>query len=409
MVEAVSAISNSFLSLSAQDLRELTDWPDPLIEDYLAILRSLLSIATIVDVDIEGEISANMGKVQLALGKLSSVQKQIADLEGSSSANSALIYQAIGKLTGLNKGLSDIDARESADYSANLVATFSIFGAPPAIGTVRISPGHFSQGAVGTKTLRDDIDSITPKWQVEGVDATASLSVVRNSNDALGSNLYLGKSRATENGGVTIVQNNDEVGSLVWVAADGSDLDTVVATILAEVDDTTPAAGSVGTLLRFLVMDTAGALNEFMEVGAGLKHKVTIGDNISPAWNLTQATNSYIFVDTINGSEAVSFGNVTTNPDFNFFGTGNIAATSSSITLTNGDITLTNGALTVGGALVGGTVQDQSTILIRSGSTLTDNAGAGAGTLTNAPTAGDPTKWVEILDNGTSRFVPTWT
>lgn len=41
--------------------------------------------------------------------------------------------------------------------------------------------------------------------------------------------------------------------------------------------------------------------------------------------------------------------------------------------------------------------------------TLTDNAGGGAGTLTNAPSAGDPTKWIAIDDNGTPRFIPTWT
>lgn len=42
-------------------------------------------------------------------------------------------------------------------------------------------------------------------------------------------------------------------------------------------------------------------------------------------------------------------------------------------------------------------------------SALTDNAGAGAGTLTNAPTAGNPTKWIAIDDNGTDRYIPTWT
>lgn len=40
--------------------------------------------------------------------------------------------------------------------------------------------------------------------------------------------------------------------------------------------------------------------------------------------------------------------------------------------------------------------------------TLTDFAGAGAGTLTNAPTAGNPTKWCGFDDNGTTRYFPTW-
>lgn len=39
---------------------------------------------------------------------------------------------------------------------------------------------------------------------------------------------------------------------------------------------------------------------------------------------------------------------------------------------------------------------------------LTNGAGVGLGTLTNAPAAGDPTKWIGINDNGTTRYVPAW-
>lgn len=40
---------------------------------------------------------------------------------------------------------------------------------------------------------------------------------------------------------------------------------------------------------------------------------------------------------------------------------------------------------------------------------LTNGAGAAAGTIANAPTAGDPSKWIPINDNGTTRYIPTWT
>jgi hypothetical protein len=46
--------------------------------------------------------------------------------------------------------------------------------------------------------------------------------------------------------------------------------------------------------------------------------------------------------------------------------------------------------------------------LVRAEAALTDGAGAAAGTLTNAPTAGDPTKWIPVDDNGTTRYVPAW-
>lgn len=48
------------------------------------------------------------------------------------------------------------------------------------------------------------------------------------------------------------------------------------------------------------------------------------------------------------------------------------------------------------------------TNLMKTGTTLTNFAGVGAGTLANAPHAGDPDKWISIDDNGTIRKIPTW-
>lgn len=48
------------------------------------------------------------------------------------------------------------------------------------------------------------------------------------------------------------------------------------------------------------------------------------------------------------------------------------------------------------------------TVLLHTGTTLTNSAGASAGTLTNAPAVGNPTKWINIDDNGTTRKIPTW-
>lgn len=39
---------------------------------------------------------------------------------------------------------------------------------------------------------------------------------------------------------------------------------------------------------------------------------------------------------------------------------------------------------------------------------LTNGGAAAIGTLTNAPVAGNPTKWIGINDNGTTRYIPTW-
>lgn len=46
--------------------------------------------------------------------------------------------------------------------------------------------------------------------------------------------------------------------------------------------------------------------------------------------------------------------------------------------------------------------------LLTTTAALTNGAGAGAGTLTNAPSAGNPTKWIAINDGGTVRRIPSW-
>lgn len=52
--------------------------------------------------------------------------------------------------------------------------------------------------------------------------------------------------------------------------------------------------------------------------------------------------------------------------------------------------------------------QNSASFLMRTKTTWNNGAAAGAGTITNAPAAGNPTKWVPIDDNGTTRYIPAW-
>jgi hypothetical protein len=42
------------------------------------------------------------------------------------------------------------------------------------------------------------------------------------------------------------------------------------------------------------------------------------------------------------------------------------------------------------------------------GAAFDNGAGANAGTLANSPVTGNPTKWIPIDDNGTTRYIPAW-
>ena len=63
-------------------------------------------------------------------------------------------------------------------------------------------------------------------------------------------------------------------------------------------------------------------------------------------------------------------------------------------------------------SITGGTVaahlKNNQTKLLESTVALANGAGTAAGTLTNAPAAGNPTKWLQIDDNGTQRYIPAW-
>jgi hypothetical protein len=58
---------------------------------------------------------------------------------------------------------------------------------------------------------------------------------------------------------------------------------------------------------------------------------------------------------------------------------------------------------------VNGTViQNSASWLARTLTSWSDGAGAATGTLTNAPAATNPSKWIPVDDNGTTRYVPAW-
>ncbi len=50
-----------------------------------------------------------------------------------------------------------------------------------------------------------------------------------------------------------------------------------------------------------------------------------IGDALATAFKVTEEANGYLVVDTTNGSEVVTFGNATTNPNYNFEGSGAVS------------------------------------------------------------------------------------
>jgi hypothetical protein len=113
---------------------------------------------------------------------------------------------------------------------------------------------------IGTSTSRTVGGSIQSKLQIEGTGtgtSSTSCSVTQNSNSIDGPRFMLAKSRGTANGSVTIVQIDDNLGSIDFAGADGTDASSTGARISAQVDGT-PALNDMPCRLVFSTT-TSGA------------------------------------------------------------------------------------------------------------------------------------------------------
>jgi uncharacterized spore protein YtfJ len=120
-----------------------------------------------------------------------------------------------------------------------------------------------------------------------------------------------------------------------------------------------------------------------------------------------------VFTGTWNQSSGV-IGIVVSNPTFMQTGTAGYAAFLANVieaTTGSGTKRLFDGQIS-GASKFNvddtGLITTANGTMIASNSGFTNNAGAQIATLTNGPTAGNPTKWIPINDNGTIRNIPAW-
>ena len=105
---------------------------------------------------------------------------------------------------------------------------------------------------VGTTTARATGD-VTAPLQVEGTGFnTSSLNLISNAGANTGnvSHISLAKSRGTSDGSSTVVASGDSLGTIQWCGADGTDLNSVAASINGAVDNT-PGSNDMPGRLTF--------------------------------------------------------------------------------------------------------------------------------------------------------------
>lgn len=163
-------------------------------------------------------------------------------------------------------------------------------------GALTVASGRALIGTATARTLTS-LDSLA---QVETAGSTnQQLSLVANRADTGGASLILGKSRGTTVNSNTIVQDGDNLGFIRWNGADGADMDSIAAQILAQVDGAAASNDVPGRLI--FSTSTGGTLTERM--------RITSTGVIMPAYT-TAVTGTYT-VNATNGSDQVIMANGT--------------------------------------------------------------------------------------------------
>jgi len=137
-------------------------------------------------------------------------------------------------------------------------------------GTARARIDSSGRLLVGTDTARSAGD-VTAPLQVEGTGyQTSSLNLISNAGASSGnvSHISLAKSRGTSDGSSTVVASGDNLGTVQWCGADGTDLNSVAASIKGEVDATPGSNDMPGRIIFSTTADGAAAPTERMRINS---------------------------------------------------------------------------------------------------------------------------------------------
>lgn len=187
---------------------------------------------------------------------------------------------------------------------------------------------------------------------------------------------------------------DEESGNLYYLDPDG--VWQGVATVAAA--DTLPSGGDLYDLLvKQSLTDSdaawASSLHHVSIVTGALTDPYT-SINVTATWNDAADTFSLINAVVTNTASAAASTVIKI--------LGGAAGATNLITVDK------SGNETLGGSITATTLVVTTGQFMSSSVALTDGAAAATGTLTNAPAAGNPTKWIPIDDNGTTRYIPAW-
>ena len=120
---------------------------------------------------------------------------------------------------------------------------------------------------IGTTASRAIASTHTSRFQIEGTGTdTSSAHIIFNSNSPTGAFLFLGKSRGTSNASNNRAINGDQLGTIAFHGADGTDIQSEGAYIRAQVDGTSGSNDMPGRLVFATTADGSSSATERLRI-----------------------------------------------------------------------------------------------------------------------------------------------
>ena len=186
----------------------------------------------ITDADLAGNIDVD-GTANL----------DVVDIDGALTQDGGAVF---------NEDSADVDFRVESNGEANML----------------VVDGGNNAVVIGESAPDTSISGGTPAFQVIGSAFDSFMSLTRRVASASAPSLALTKSRNTSVGSHTIVQDGDTIGEINFFADDGTDLDSRVGTIKAQVDGTPGANDTPGKLIFMTTADGSNSPTERMRIMA---------------------------------------------------------------------------------------------------------------------------------------------
>ncbi len=214
-----------------------------------------------VDFRIEGDTNANLFYVDAGNDRIGI---------GTSSPSSLLT------VSGATPQIRSVDTDGTNDYSTFQNSSGqSVYNAVDnnthgkhlfqTAGTERMRIDSSGRVLIGTTSSLQTYGS-NLSLQVAGTGfSSSSILLRRDSNNSNPPAVVFGKSRGSA-GGNTVVQDNDQVGALVFAAADGTDLTSVAGEIKVQIDGTPGSNDTPGRIVFGTTADGATAVTERMRI-----------------------------------------------------------------------------------------------------------------------------------------------